>query len=293
MPSLRRTCTTLAGLILLPIALLACRPPADRPEDVPSLPAAAVQQLVDDLRRDDLAAYARHAVPPELHARLQTAWDEGRSLWPLTELPLDNKFQGFLTALAEPRSEEKLIATYRRQFAGARAEIRNAATTLGMFTAQYVANESAYSEPERDHYRQLIAALARWGQRAPLEDARRARQVIPQVTLAARATGLGGPDGLRRAGMERSLQRLGPFFVRLERVLAQYGLDFDAALSGMRVTLAEQTGDRARVRLQYTLAGQPIDAYVLLERRQGRWYLTDLLRRAEAEAAAGVAADSR
>ena len=285
MPSLLRTCTRLAGLLLLPIALLACRPPADRPKDVPSLPATAVQQLVDDLRRDDLAAYARHAVPPALHERLETAWDEGRTLWPLTELPLDHKFQSFLTTLAEPRSEQNLLTAYRRQFAGAHAEIRNAATTLGLFTTQYVSSEAAYSEPERDHYRQLIAALTRWGQRAQLGDPAHARQVVPQVTLAARATGLGGADGLRRAGMVRSLQRLGPFFVRLERVLASYGLDFDAALSGMRITLAEQAGDQAKVRLQYTLAGEPIDALVLVERHEGRWYLSDLLRRAEVEAA--------
>ena len=279
----------LAGALLALFALAGCEralPPAGNTAAPPALPAQAVQQLVDDLRRDDLAGYARHAVPPELYARLETAWAEGRTLWPLTELPLDAKFQGFLTALAEPRSEEKLLSAYRRQFAGAHTEIRNAAATLGLFTAQYVANEDGYSETERDHYRQLIAALAKWGQRAPLGDPKRARQAIPQVTLAARSTGLGGAEGLRRAGMGRSLQRLGPFFVRVERVLAQYGLDFDAALAGMRVTLAEQTGDRARVRLQYTLAGQPIDAYVLVERRRGRWYLTDLLRRAEAEAGA-------
>jgi hypothetical protein len=259
----------------------------------PTLPAQAVQQLVDDLRRDDLAAYAEHAVPPALHARLETAWSEGRTLWPLTELPLDQKFQGFLSALAEPRSEEKLLAAYRRQFAGAQAEIRTAATTLGLFTTQYVTREAIYSDAERDHYRQLVAALTQWGQRAPLADATRARRAIPQVTLAARATGLGEPDGLRRAGMKRSLQRLGPFFVRVERLLAEYGLDFDAALAGARITLAEQTGERAKVRLQYTLAGQPIDAFVLLERRDGRWYLSDLLRRAEAEAAAGAAAGAR
>ena len=259
--------------------------------DTPTLPAQAVQQLVDDLRRDDLAAYARHAVPPELHARLETAWSQGRTLWPLTELPLDQKFQGFLTTLAEPGSEQKLLAAYRRQFAGADAEIRTAATTLGLFTTQYVSKESAYSDTERDHYRQLIAALVHWGQRAPLSDPVRARRVIPQMTLAARATGLGGPEGLRRAGMERSLQRLGPFFVRVERGLGQYGLDFDAALSGMRITLAEQTGDRARVRVQYTLAGQAVDALVQVERRGERWYLSDLLRRAEAEAGAGIVAD--
>lgn len=272
---------------LLLIALAACQP-APLPMEEPSSPAAAVRQLVDDLRRDDLVAYAEHAVPPDLHAQLETAWGEGRTLWPLTELPLDHKFQGFLTALAEPRSETTLMATYRRQFADAHAEIRNAATTLGLFTTQYVSNEASYSDEERDHYRQLIAALARWGQRAPLGDPARARQVVPQITLAARSTGLGGPDGLRKAGMERSLRRLGPFFVRLERALASYGLDFDAALAGIRITLAEQTGDRAKVRIQYSLAGQPIDAFVRLERHGGRWYLSDLVRRARVEAGVGA-----
>lgn len=280
-----RTSGAIAASLLLLLGIAACQR-SEIPPASPALPAAAVQQLVDDLRRDDLAAYARDAVPAPLHARLETAWSEGRTLWPLTELPLDHRFQDFLIALAAPGSEQKLLAAYRRQFAGADAEIRTAATTLGLFTTQYVTKEAAYSEPERDHYRQLVAALAGWGQRAPLGDAARARRVIPQVTLAARVTGLGTKDGLRQAGMDRSLQRLGPFFARLERVATGYGLDFEAALAGMHITLAEQTGDQAKVRLQYTLAGAPVDAYVLLERHDGRWYLTDLLRRAQAEAAA-------
>lgn len=265
------------------------RTPAPGPS-APELPAQAVQRLVDDLRQDDLAGYAEHAVPPPLLLQLEAAWSDGRSLWPLTELPLDSRFQGFLIALAEPRSEVRLLAAYRRQFAGEHAEIRAAAAALGLFTTQYVTKEAAYSPTERDHYRQVVVALARWGQRAPLGDVARARRSIPQITLAARATGLGTPDGLRRAGMKPALQRLGPFFVRLERVLAEYGLDFDAALADMRVTLAEQTGDRARVRLQYTLAEQPVDAFVLVERHNGRWYLSDLLRRAQAEAAAPATA---
>ena len=49
--------------------------------------------------------------------------------------------------------------------------------------------------------------------------------------------------------------------------------------------LLEQTGERARVAVNYTLAGQPVAAEVELERHDGRWYLTDLLRHAEVEAA--------
>jgi len=277
----------MAAAALLGLAAIAgCDRLGGGHDAVPTQPVQAVTLLVDDLRRDDLAAYARHAVPPALHARLENAWREGRTVWPLTELPLDAQLQGFIITLAAPGSEQKLLAAYRKQFGGAHAELRSAASTLGLFANQYVRQEGDYSEAERDHYSQLIAALSRWAQQAPLGDPARARAAIPQLAIAARATGLAAPDGFRKAGMERSLQRLGPFFGRLRQVLVGYGLDLDAAVASLQVTLVEQTGDRARVRLRYTVAGEPIDAWVRVERRAGRWYLTDLLRHAEAEAAA-------
>ncbi|SFL06966.1 hypothetical protein [Lysobacter sp. cf310] len=275
----------LAALLLTVVACGGCdRTPSTDHDAPPKLPAEAVQQLVRDLRRNDLAGYARHAVPPTLHDRLETAWREGRTTWPLTELPLEDRLPGFLQALAAPGAEKKLQAVYQRQFAGAHAELRSAAATLGLFATQYVRSEGDYSTEERDHYAQLIGAISAWGQRAPLGDPKRARVAIPQLAAAARQTGLTGTDALRLTGMDRSLERLGPFFGRFKQVLIGYGLDIDASLDRVEATLAEQTGDKARVRIRYTMAGQPIDAYVRVERHQGRWYLSDVLRHAEAEA---------
>lgn len=287
----------LAALLLIVVACGGCdRAPPTGHDAPPKLPAEAVQQLVRDLRRNDLAGYARHAVPPALHDRLETAWREGRTLWPLTELPLEDRLPGFLQALAAPGAEKKLQAVYQRQFAGAHAELRSAAATLGLFATQYVRSEGDYSAEERDHYAQLIGAISAWGQRAPLGDPKRARIAIPQLAAAARQTGLTGPDALSITGMDRSLERLGPFFGRFKQVLVGYGLDIDASLDRVEATLAEQTGDSARVRIRYTMAGQPIDAYVRVERHDGRWYLSDVLRHAETEAARSVSArntDSR
>lgn len=258
--------------------------PAPTPA-APAGPAGALQQLLHDLRRNDLAGYARHAVPPELHARLAIAWREGRTVWPLTELPLDDRIGGMIAALAAPDAERTLQAAFQRQFAGADAEMRSAASTLGLFAAQYVASAEEYGEDERDHHVQLIAAFSQWGQRAPLADARRAKKHLPRLVAAARLTGLGSPDAFADAGMERTLGRLGPFLRSTKQVLVDYGLDLDATLDGADVTLAQQTGGSARLRLRYRLAGKPIDAFVQVERRGDRWYLSDLLRRAEAELA--------
>lgn len=285
MSIVRRACTALLSTAVL-LAAAGCERDAPPADPVPTLPAQAVAQLAADLRRNDLAAYARHAVPPQLHARLETAWREGRTVWPLTELPLDDRFPGFIAALAAQDAERTLVATYRRQFAGADKELHSAAKTVGLFAIQYVRSEAAYSETERDHHAQLIAAMSAWAQQAPLGDSARARAAIPQLVSAARATGLAAPDAFARAGMDRSLRRLGPFVQRLKQVVNGYGLDLDAALASVQATLAEQTGDKARVRVRYQLAGEPVDAYVLVERRDGRWYLSDLLRHAETEAQA-------
>ena len=281
-------CAGIAVLLVAMGLLGGCRRDAAPPPAAETArgPAGAVLRLVRDLRRDDLAGYAHHAVPPALHAQLDAAWREDRSRWPLTELPLHARLPGMLSTLAAPGSEKALLATYHRQFAGADGELRSAAATVSLFAVQYLQREGDYSDEERDHYIQLVGALSRWGKRAPLGDAPRARAAIPQLVSAARLTGLADPQRYGQLGMDRSLRRLGPFFARFKQVLRGYGLDLDAALDSVRVELAEQTGDTARVRLRYAIAGQDIDAYVRVERSQGQWYLTDAVRHARAQAAA-------
>lgn len=285
----------LGGAVLAGLA--ACqRERASHAADTPREPAQAVLQLADDLRRNDLAGYARHALPPALHARMVSAWREGRTIWPLTELPLDDRLPGFITMLAAPDAEKELLAAYNRQFAGADRELRSAAATLSLFAGQYVEHAPDYGPAERAHYGQLIDALGKWGQQAPLGDPARARVAIPGLVAAARLTGLAGPGPNERAatfhrlGMERSLQRLGSFMERFKQMLVAYGLDFDAALAGLQAETVAQEGDHARVRLRYTLAGTPVDTVVPLERRGGRWYLSDLLRHARDEVEGGLEA---
>lgn len=249
-------------------------------------PVAAVNQLIRDLRGNDLVAYAEHSLPPRLHREVAMAWSEGRTTWPLSELPLSEQLPGFIITLAEPDAEKTLLAAFRRQFSGADRELRTAASTLGLFAAQYVEHSNSYSDAEREHYVQLIVALSNWGKNAPLADPALAKAAVPQLVAAARLTGLGQPGALRQAGMERSLTRLGPMLARLKTVLNGYGLDMDATLDGAQAHLIEQTGDTARVRLDYTVAGTAVDAQILLERRDGRWYLSNLLRHAGKQAAA-------
>ena len=119
----------------------------------------------------------------------------------------------------------------------------------------------------------------------PSPDRQRARQSIGQLAAAARRTGLASEDSFRDAGMAASLRRIAGFSAAVKQVLVRYGLDIDAGLDTLDATLLQQTGDTARVRMRYRFAGRDIDTVVSLRRIDGRWYLDDFLRHAEAAVA--------
>ena len=283
-----RTAVAVLGMC----ALLACRPePSVQVAPKAGHPVSAVQQLVDDLRRDDLAAYARHAVPPALHAQLDAAWREGRTLWPLTELPLDDRIPNVLAMLAAPDAPRDLRREFDRQFAGADRDLRATASTLGLLGVQYVRSEGDYSPSQRAHYAQLTAALGRWGSRAPLGDPARGRLHLAALIDATRNAGLGDDARWRAQGMHAALTRLQPVTRATHRAFDDYGLGIDAALRSVRVTELERSGDTARVQVDYRLAGTGIRTEVAMERIGKRWYLTDVLRAARTEAAGEPSAE--
>ena len=273
--------------------LAACQRPADAPSPATAgtRPAEAVRLLAARLRANDVEGFARVALPPALHARVAAGWRDGRSRWPLDELPLDAQLPTLLATLSADGAETRLLAGFDRQFASSGRELQQAAHSLGLFGVEYLGQDASYSEEEREHYRQGLTALAQWGAAAPLGDRARARATVLQLASAARRTGIAAPADFARLGMDDSLRRLGPFLGAAKGALARYGLDLDASLDGLEATLLEQTGDRARVRLRYPLGGGTVDAVLALQRIDGRWYLRDHLAHAEASLAADAPAE--
>lgn len=258
-------------------------------------PVDAVHVLRDRLLERDGAGFARLAVPPALHAQLEAAWRQGHSRWPLDELPLDAHIPRMLVALQAPQADKTLMATYRRQFANADADIDQAVRTLVVFGGEYVQKDADYGDDERAHISQAINALGSWALAAPLADAKRAQPFFATLAAAAVRSGIDGKAGeaaFAALGMTQSLNRLSPFFATLlAQLRVQYRLDIDAALRSLHVSLLQQTGDTAQLRLQYSLAGTRIDALAPAVRIDGHWYLANYVRRAEQSLAAQPAAD--
>lgn len=254
-------------------------------------PVGAVHVLRDRLLARDGSGFARLAVPPALHARLDAGWRTGITRWPLDELPLDARLTGMLAALQAEGAEARLMAIFRQQFAGADRDIDQAIRSLVVFGGEYAQRQAAYTDEERAHVAQAIVATGAWAIDAPLADPARAQPFFDALASAARRTGIDGAAGdaaFATLGMQPSLDRLSPFIATLMAQLRrQYGLDLDHTLRGARATLLSQTGDSARVRLRYRIAGNEIDAVVPVLRIDGHWYLADFVRRAEASLRAG------
>ncbi len=276
----RITATFLCGLLLLSTACN--RGAQDGTPAATTEPASTVAHLAGRLHENDLAGFARDAVPAKQYAELDAAWRDGRSRWPLTELPLDEQIVPLLAALTAPDAEQALQQGYDRQFAHQHRDLKAAARSLGLFGVQYISHEGHYSDEQRAHYTQVIQALSEWAEQAPLGDPGQARQAIAILTAAARETGIDNEAALRDAGMEEGLDRLAPLFAAFKAVAADYGLSLDDSLAGLRTGEVKQQGDQASVRIHYPLAGREIEAVIRLKRRDGHWFPAGYLDHADA-----------
>ena len=275
--------------LLLALAVSGCAGREAPVEGAARDPAGEVRLLASLLRQNDLDGFVAAAVPPELQPALGTAWAEGRSRWPLTELPFDERLPELLATLSAEGADQRLRRDFDRQFRNARGELRSAARTLGLFGSKYIERDPALSEAERAHYTQLIKALSAWGQEARLDDPQRARAGIARLTGAARRVEVTSEETLSQLGMTESLRQLEPFLESFKDVLRQYDLDLDASLDEMQAESVMQEDDRARVRLQYPFAGAQIVADLEMRRVGGRWYVAHYLTHAEDAAAVAPA----
>ncbi|KAF1013311.1 MAG: hypothetical protein GAK31_03460 [Stenotrophomonas maltophilia] len=279
------------GLLLL-LAVAGCRREGVDPGVAPAEPVAAVQAMAERLAEDDLVGYARLSVPPAQYARLQQAWLQGHSRWPLTDLPLDDQLLPMLESLRRPDAAAQLKHSFDRQLAGQNSAVRQAALSMGAFGVQYLRHQKGLTPTQQTHYIQLIESLSRWAQAAPLSDRARARSSISALVAAAGKVQVKDEDSLSAAGLEGSLQQLAPFLHTLKAVLASYGLGVEEALRSLRGEVLSLQGDNALVRLQYELAGDTLTVQVPLSRREGHWYLTRTLAHTDALLRKAAAAEA-
>jgi len=281
----------ISAALLVALLLPSCRHDDAATDDSGGAhPTQAISLLNMHLVNNDLAAFARAALPPERHARLDQAWTTGSTRWPLDEFPLAAHYPSVLAALSADNAHAELMAIFDQQLAGAEADLQQTALLMSVFMTQFIQHQDTtwYSESEQAHYSQLVAAAGHWASTAPLADRARALQGLELLIPAARTTGLTSEAAFAEAGMDEALRRLTPVLAAFKHALALYGLDLNAVLSAMQLQVSARSGDQAEVQMRYRLGTRDISASVQVEQLEGRWYVSDLLRHATIAVAHGA-----
>jgi len=244
-------------------------------------PAAAIAVLNAHLVNNDLAAFARTAIPPELHVQVKAAWKAGHTRWPLDEWPFAGHHPQLLALLAADGSRDNLLDSFDQTLAGETRDLARTALFMSIFFSKAVQSDTDFSASQRAHYAQLLLALGQWAAAAPLAQRAHAEAALDLLIPAARKANLGSDAAFTEAGMEASLRRMTPVVVAVKQVFTLYGLDLDALLNGMEFTLLEQEGDGAEVGVKYRLDGHDVSATIPVEQIEGRWYVSDFVRHAQ------------
>jgi len=270
----------LSALLLASLLLVSCQRDDAVTEPGGARPVEAITQLNAHLINNDLAAFARAALPPELHARLNAAWQSGHTRWPLDELPFSAQYPEVLAALSADHAHADLMAVFDQQLAGAEADLQQSALMLSAFMVQFIQHQgSAYSESERAHYSALVTAAGQWAASAPLADRERAGEALDILMAAARKSRLDGDAAWMDAEMEQTLHRIAPMLAAFKQALALYGLEIDSMLTGADVQLHSRSGDTAQVQMRYRLGESTITAMIPVLQIDGRWYVSDFVHR--------------
>lgn len=279
----RRHALAFVGLSTLALALAACK--KDEAPQVADDPAAAVADLAKSLRDNDLVRFSRLSVPAPVYARFEQRWEEQKAA--AGEITDEDRasFAEGLGRLTAPDAEQTLYAELEPTLVQFETEMAPqlplmVAMGSGFITAS-VQQSDTLSDSQKQHASDVIGAIAGWVTTAPLADRDKARQAIGVAVRTARGLGIESADEMQALNFEQAMRKGGEIGGGFKQVLALYGLDLDASLDSVKTENLARNGDQARVRVNYTLAGNPISFEMDMVRQDGGWYSPELIANAQ------------
>jgi len=281
----------LASVALLMLVVVGC---TREPEPaVPAGPAETVRGWYQAMHEDDVGTLFERMLPPARLAAMRQGWERRRAEPPEIAENDRRQFAQMMADLTADGAEDRLYRQIEPTLVRMESEL---AAQLPLMIAMGTGFASAgiqendrLSEAQKKHASEVIGALAGWLATAPLADRDRARNAIGEISNGARALELDTLDEVYRLEFDQVLARLGIVSATAKAVLALYGLDLGASLSGATFTVLEQDPAHATVRIDYPLAASRLHFDLALVRVDDRWYSQELIE-ALAEHDAGPAA---
>lgn len=267
------------------------RDEAQSPEQVAAAttsPKGAVESAVKALRANDLNALLRASMPEEHFNRLGKRWQEDLNA---DEIGEDERMQFAMTMgmLTADGAEDALMAMLEPQLVELDKQMAQLPLMIGMgrgIAAGAIEQQEELSAEQKAQAQKSLDAIAAWAQKTPFTDRQRARKAVGVVTRTARALELNTLDEVYALSFEQALGKGGVVMGGLKEVLEVYDLSIDRTLDSVKTSVVTESGDQAKVRVDWTLLDAPLSLESEMVRKDGRWFSRDTLEqiaRAEAE----------
>lgn len=263
-------------------------------------PADAITAAAQKLKEGDVLAVIQLSVPPARYEKLKTEWKAKMAEDPPTEEE-KLEFQGTMAKLTAPGAEDALLAEAEPELVKFDTEIApQLPMWIGMgqgFVMQSVQANAEMTAEQKKQASDVITAMVGWLQGVKLSDRALVKQAIGEAVETARALDLKTLDEARALEFEPAMAKFGIAFQGVKDVLKVYGLDLNQTFDSVKANVVSETGDNAKVKVDYSLFGQALSTETEMVKIDGRWYGKDTIAQIEKELApapadtAAVAAD--
>ncbi|MCB1554510.1 MAG: hypothetical protein KDJ14_11945 [Xanthomonadales bacterium] len=244
-------------------------------------PAETVVASAAQMRKGDLAAVIKGAVPAKRYEEIRSEWSRRVKEEPSSEKD-KQEFAEMMGKLTASDAETKLYAELEPELAKMETEMAaQLPLMVGMgrgFAVQALMESKELNDAQKQQATAMIDALAAWVQSANFFDRDKAKAAIGHVVGTARSLNLQSLDQVEQMQFEEAMNKAGEAYLGLSKTLSVYGLDLDATLASVKAEVVEQKEDLAKVKVSYSLFNQPLSFETEMVRRDDRWFGKDAMK---------------
>jgi hypothetical protein len=256
-------------------------------------PEAAVAVAAKNLRAGNLKAVVEASVPPQFLEHVRGKWTAKMSEDPITDEDRA-EFAENLARFTAPDAEQKMWAELEPQLTQKKAEIdMQMPMMIGIgrgILASGVQQREDLNEAQKTQALAAVDAFAKWAETAKFTDPALAQKSIGIVCAAAREMELKSLDEVHAMSFEQALAKGDIALAGVKKLFDVYGFSLDQVFDSVKTELVAQTGDDAKVKVNFQMFGQPLDFETEMTKFEGRWYGKDSLTNLQKEIAGGSVA---
>jgi hypothetical protein len=240
-------------------------------------PVAAVQAQVEALRAGQFSSALLASIPPSFMDQARAQW-QSKMAEPVSDEDRAS-FAEMMGDLTKPEAEAEIFAKLEPELVKFK---ETAALQMPMYVgmgrgllAQGIQQREDLSAAQKTQAMASIDAFAKWAESAEFADSARAQRAIGHVCQAARDLKLNSIDEMRALSFDEAVKRGDVLFVAFKNILAAYDFKVDDVLASVETELVSQTGDQAKVKVNYTMFATPLNFETDLVNLDGGWFGKD------------------